>query len=35
MTELLQFVMKSASHLPAERQDYLARALMNLLELDA
>jgi predicted transcriptional regulator len=35
MTELLQFVMNSASRLPAERQDYLARALMNLLEADA
>jgi len=35
MTELLELVMKSASQLPAERQDYLARALMNLLEIDA
>jgi predicted transcriptional regulator len=35
MTELLEFVMKSASRLPDERQDYLARALMNLLEADA
>ncbi|GAC1335766.1 MAG: hypothetical protein NVSMB26_21050 [Beijerinckiaceae bacterium] len=35
MTELLEFVMRSASRLPAERQDYLARALMSLLEADA
>ncbi len=35
MTELLQFVMNSASRLPDERQDYLARALMSLLEADA
>jgi predicted transcriptional regulator len=35
MTELLQFVMTSASRLPDERQDYIARALMNLLEVDA
>ena len=34
MTELLELVIKSASQLPAERQDYLARALMNLLEVD-
>ncbi|MEA2859103.1 MAG: hypothetical protein QOC72_1142 [Methylobacteriaceae bacterium] len=35
MTELLQFVMNSASRLPDERQDYLARAMMSLLEADA
>jgi predicted transcriptional regulator len=35
MTELLQFVMNAASRLPDERQDYLARALMSLLEADA
>lgn len=26
--------MKSASRLPAERQDYIARALLNLLDVD-
>jgi hypothetical protein len=32
MTELLEFVIQSASRLPDERQDYLARELLGLLE---
>ncbi|MBV8849270.1 MAG: hypothetical protein JOZ16_06755 [Methylobacteriaceae bacterium] len=32
MTELLEFAMRSASQLSDERQDYLARALLQLLE---
>jgi hypothetical protein len=32
MTELLELAMQSASQLPAERQDYVARELLRLLE---
>ncbi len=32
MTELLEFAMQSASRLPDERQDYLARELLRLIQ---
>jgi predicted transcriptional regulator len=32
MTELLSYVLEAASRLPDERQDYLARAVLKLLE---
>jgi hypothetical protein len=32
MTELLELAMQSASQLPAERQDYVARELLRLLQ---
>jgi predicted transcriptional regulator len=32
MTELLELAMQSASQLPEDRQDYLARELLRLLE---